>query len=256
MVGNYEGDEANVDYGRAREFLETFAELARAANERQKQVDEYWRDQRWVAIDLDLQGRLHAVQTIASQLDPNLDPIGPDRGMYSTVWDDAYQIVHRAIGVINHAEELSSIVLGGGPALDSEKLHPWVWSVASPIWSTGMYRHAVQTAGANVDNMTKAKLRRTDVSGVKLAGEAWGSTAPTPGRPRLRPEGFGSPGDESYESALAGARELHMGAMRRIRNLATHEIEELNEQIALEQLATLSFVARLIDEALLLEPDE
>ncbi len=242
-----------MDLGRARQFLETFAELARAANERQGRVDEYWKDQRWVEIDLDLQGRLHAVQTIASQLDSGLGLIEPDRGMYSTVWDDAYQTVHRAIGVIVHSEELNSIVAGGGPALDSENLHPWVWSVASPIWSTGMYRHAVQTAGANVDNMAKAKLRRTDVSGVKLAGEAWGSAEPSPGRPRLRPNGFGSPGDESYESALAGARELHSGAMRRIRNLATHETEELDEQVALEQLATLSFVARLIDAASVLE---
>lgn len=245
-----------MDYGRARTFLEAFAELASAANERQEQVDEYWKDQRWVEIDLDLQRRLHAVQTIATQLDPNFGLIEPDRGMYSTVWDDAYQMAHRAIGVIDHAEELDSIVASGGPALDSENLHPWVWSVASPIWSTGMYRHAVQTAGANVDNMAKAKLRRTDVSGVKLAGEAWGSADPSPGRTRLRPVGFGSPGDESYESALAGARELHSGAMRRIRNLATHQIEELDEQVALEQLATLSFIARLIDEAHLLEADE
>src|SRR5690606_32773940 len=111
-------------------------------------------------------------------------------------------------------------------------------------------------AGTNVDNMAKAKLRRTDVSGVKLAGEAWGSADPSPGRPRLRPEGFGSPGDETYESALAGARDLHTGAMRRIRNLATHEIEELDEQVALEQLATLSLVARLIDDARLLEANE
>lgn len=242
-----------MDHGRARGFLEAFAELARAANERQTQVDEYWRDQRWVEIDLDLQGRLHAVQTIATELDPSLDPIGPDRGMYSTVWDDAYQTVHRAIGVIDHAQELNSIIAGGGPALDSGNLHPWVWSVASPIWPTGMYRHAVQTAGTNVDNMAKAKLRRTDVSGVKLAGEAWGSAEPSSGRPRLRPKGAGSPGDESYESALAGSRELHSGAMRRIRNLASHETEELDEQVALEQLATLSFVARLIDEASVLE---
>lgn len=244
-----------MDHGRARQFLTEFAERARAANERQDHVREYWEDQQWVEIDLDLQGRLHAVQTIATELIPNQDPIEPDRGMYSTVWDDAFQIVHRAIGVIDHAEALESIV-AGGPALDSANLHPWVWSVASPIWPTGMYRHAVQTAGANVDNMAKAKVRRTDVSGVKLAGEAWGSADPSSGRPRLRPEGFGAPGDESYESALAGARELHSGAMRRIRNLVTHETEELSEQVALEQLATLSFVARLIDDASLLEADE
>ena len=41
--------------------------------------------------------------------------------------------------------------------------------------------------------------------------------------------------------------------MRRIRNLASHEIEEMDEQVALEQLVTLSFVARLIDEASVLE---
>lgn len=243
------GTHKGMDYLKAREFLTDFATRARSANDLQRKVaGNYWENPDWIKIDLELQERLIPVQRVMAALGLSTRRVEPDRGMYATVWDDAFRAVHQAIGAIDHDEAVEEIV-GGGPALESSALHTWVWSVAAPIWATGMFRLAIQSAATNVDNMTKAKLHRTDLSGSKLAGEAWAQKDPSAGRPRLRPTGFGEPGDESYESALAGARGLHTGAMHRIRNLTTHSTDELDEQVALEQLATLSFVARLVDDA-------
>jgi hypothetical protein len=109
-------------------------------------------------------------------------------------------------GALTREDEVDEILGAEGPLLAADRLHDWVWSVAAPIWPSGMYRHAVQTAGTNVDNMAKAKLHRTDISGYKLAGEAWSAAVPSPGRRRLRPVGFGTPDERRRPVGLAGAR--------------------------------------------------
>jgi hypothetical protein len=58
------------------------------------------------------------------------------------------------------------------------------------------------------------------------------------------------PGDsESYRSARVGEPRFGEGCMTGIRNLPTHDTDELEEQIAFEHLAALSVHARWAEEA-------
>jgi hypothetical protein len=141
-----------------------------------------------------------------------------------------------------------------GPTIAAAGLHPWVWEAASRPWADGHRRSAIQAAGARIDLETQAKLQRWDVSGTELGRQAWSADPPEPGRPRLRPTG--RPDSEAYKSKLGGARALHQGVMLGIRNWATHDLDEPEEQVALEYLAALGVLARWIDDAELVEaPD-
>jgi hypothetical protein len=85
---------------------------------------------------------------------------------------------------------------------------------------------------------------RTDAA---LCREAFSLNEPTPGSPRLR-----FPGDrtsDTWRSRQQGGIDFGAGCFEGIRNPAAHEYElDLPEQIALEQLASFSMLARWIDE--------
>jgi hypothetical protein len=101
-----------------------------------------------------------------------------------------------------------------------------------------------------VDSHVPAKLnRQRDIKGgADLMGQAFSTRPPEPGAPRLRftdiPEGT-----PEWTSAHEGAMKLGQGAAQAIRNPSTHDLTEPEEQEALEMLAVLSYVARLVDKA-------
>jgi hypothetical protein len=68
------------------------------------------------------------------------------------------------------------------------------------------------------------------------------------GKPRLRLADYPNP-SPSWTSRHEGAKAFGMGCAQLIRNLSTHNSAQPDEQSALEQLATLSGLARLIDRA-------
>lgn len=244
-----------MDYQRADEFVAAFETLADRANAMQRLFGErYWERPDWVRLDYELQARLHATKAIADALSADLsERLEPNRRQWEDDWGDALNACVQLRGIIHHAEELAEILGPAGPSISAGRLHHWVWEAAASPWDAGLRRSAVQAAGSRVDYETQVKLRRTDVSGVDLARQAWSTDLPEANKPRLRPVGFGPPGSESYSSALNGAREFHAGAMLRIRNLATHGVDELDPQEALEQLAALSVLARWIETAEVLE---
>jgi hypothetical protein len=91
--------------------------------------------------------------------------------------------------------------------------------------------------------------RQRDTKGGKdLMGQAFSDKPPDPGASRLRftaiPEGTAE-----WTSAHEGAMKLGQGAAQSIRNSATHNLDEPDEQEALEMLAVLSYVARLVSAA-------
>jgi hypothetical protein len=79
-------------------------------------------------------------------------------------------------------------------------------------------------------------------------GQAVSDRTPEPGVPRLRFIDI-SPGTPEWISAHEGAMKLGQGAAQAIRNLATHDLTEPDEREALEMLAVLSYVTRLVDGA-------
>jgi uncharacterized protein Ymh len=79
-----------------------------------------------------------------------------------------------------------------------------------------------------------------------LVQEAFRDAAPEPCKPRLRVPG--KPSDETVQNRQRSAMQLGLACTWIIRNPASHEDEEWDEQVALEQLAVLCVFARLVDE--------
>ncbi|RDI25444.1 TIGR02391 family protein [Lentzea flaviverrucosa] len=152
----------------------------------------------------------------------------------------------RCLGLALDRGEWAIRLAPDSPSLSADKFHPWVWDSAKTLWSSQHFRQAVQAAATSINAKLQQKVGRRDLSDVKLIQDVLSDRAPEPGKPRLRLPG--DPTDESIQSRQRGALQLGQGCIWVIRNPASHEDEEWDEQIALERLATLSVFARLVDE--------
>jgi hypothetical protein len=99
--------------------------------------------------------------------------------------------------------------------------------------------------------MLKSRTKRNDVSSTSLWRETFSDRAPQMGKPRLRWPG--DPADQDVITMTSGLLSFAPGVQMTIRNSAAHGLGELDEQVALEQLATLSLLARWVDECDLIE---
>jgi uncharacterized protein (TIGR02391 family) len=154
--------------------------------------------------------------------------------------------VQRGLGLLGDMDELSARLAPDAPALIADRLHPWVWEAARTFWYSNHFRAAVHAASAAINAHTQDKVGRRDVADDKLIQECFSPNAPDIGRPRLRVLGDAS--DQNAQSRQRGALSFGLGCFFAIRNPAAHAVDELPEQEALEQLAALSVLARLIDE--------
>jgi hypothetical protein len=238
-----------LDTERARTWLEGYLQLAENAIAVQRIGGDYWTLPEWGKLDAELESRMHAADQIVAAINPSLrGGVRPDRDMYSIVWSKAATTCREALGILAHSDEVDEIIGPQGPVLSAVGLHPWVWDSAAKPWGDGHRRASIQAAATRVDTETQSKLERWDISGYDLGNQAWTGDDPTEGKPRLRPPGY-DPQSETSRSELNGARGLHAGVMAGIRNRATHDLDEPDEQVALEQLATISLLARWIDAA-------
>jgi hypothetical protein len=155
----------------------------------------------------------------------------------------------RAIGIHTIGTEVRERMLPNSPDLVAEQLHPWVWDAAMPLWQAGSIQEAVQTAARSVNARLQQKLAKRSSGEAVLCREAFSPDPPADGRPRLR-----FPGDRTsptWRSRQGGARDFGAGCFEAIRNPASHEHDlGLSEQVALEQLAAFSLLARWIEECL------
>lgn len=191
------------------------------------------------------------IEKIAAALDPG---IGPAALWYWATPGGGSTLVHarqaliRLIGIIETRDDTAAIFAPRGPQLAATGLHRWVWNAARDLWEDGHHRNAVHEAASKIEKMLQAKLGRGDVSGDRLIVEAFSLEPPAPGRPRLRFAGI-DPTSERWKSAHGGAQAFGRGCVQGIRNWAAHELDEANEQLALEYLASLSVLARWIEQA-------
>jgi uncharacterized protein (TIGR02391 family) len=136
------------------------------------------------------------------------------------------------------------------PRLTAASLHPLIWKAAQAQWSTGHRHEAVLAAAKAVNSHLQAKVGRRDVSEADLVHQAFSDKAPAVGKSRLR---FNAITDEqTRESMRQGVMSFGAGCFAAIRNPLGHlpnDEVELDEQTALERLASLSLLARWIDEA-------
>jgi hypothetical protein len=191
---------------------------------------------------------LPLVQRIAARADPELaDNLKiDDFGFpYRTILQTSQQLA----GLLDSNEEAERILGPVGPKLAAANLHPWIWNAAVNLWDDGHLREAVQAAAmALFDSHLPAKLGVPARPSAKdLVAQSFLTEPPTAGSPRLRLDDYPDP-SPSWTSQHEGARFFGMGCAQLIRNLVTHGARP-DEQTALEQLATLSLLAGLIDRA-------
>jgi Protein of unknown function (Hypoth_ymh) len=134
------------------------------------------------------------------------------------------------------------------PDLVADQLHSWVWEAAAPLWYAGSRQGAVHAAARSVNARMQQKRGHKDKTDAALCREFFSLDEPAPGRPRLRFPGY-SRTDSTWRSRQQGAMDFGAGCFQGVRNPAAHQHGlDLPEQVALEQLAAFSLLARWVDE--------
>ncbi len=199
--------------------------------------------------DSQVQEQLPLIRRIAdradSELAGNLKKDGYPSWPYYRILETSRQLS----GLLGSRGEIERILGPVGPKLAAASLHPWIWNAAVDLWDDGHLREAVQAAASALfDGHLPAKLGVPAKPSAKdLVAQAFSTDSPTAGNPRLRLDDYPDP-SASWTSQHEGAKFFGMGCAQLIRNLVTHGAQP-DEQVALEQLASLSLLARLIDRA-------
>jgi hypothetical protein len=163
-------------------------------------------------------------------------------------WTHLREWASRAKAVIEREDELREMLGDGAPEMDAGRLHPWVWEAAAPFWRTGHPGQAVTQAAIRVNAETQAKVGRRNTGETDLFNQLFKVEPPKDGAPRLRL--MENDGSKTFESIHRGARSLAEGLYAGVRNPGSHEVlGEVDEQVALEQLAAFSLLARWVDAA-------
>lgn len=156
----------------------------------------------------------------------------------------------RGRSALQRQAELAEKLGDDAPDMDAANLHPWAWENGRSYWNTGHHHQAVMQAAIRVNAETQAKLSRMDVSETALFNEAFSLDNPKPGASRLRLAA--DDGSSTYKNLHRGARAFAEGLYAAIRNPGMHTPHASaggEEQLALEQLAAFSLLARWVDEA-------
>jgi Protein of unknown function (Hypoth_ymh) len=202
---------------------------------------------RW-SIEHRIQEQLPFILRIADRADPELVVKLKQEG-HAWRYFPTLEASRQLAGLLGSAEEMERVLGPVGPKLAAANLHPWIWNAAVSLWDDGHRGEAVQTAAqALFDNHLPAKLGIPGARSAKdLVAQAFSTDPPTPGNPRLRLDEYPE-SSASWTSQHEGARFFGMGCAQLIRNLVTHGAQP-DDQTALEQLASLSLLARLIGRA-------
>lgn len=162
-------------------------------------------------------------------------------------WRLVRDAVAQALGHARSADELAVFLRPTSPSIAADALHPWVWGSAAQPWKADAYQDAVVAACRTLARRLQQKVGRHDVGDKELCQQSFAVTDPTPGKPRLRFDGDRT--TATWKARQDGAMHISAGAVTGIRNVAAHEEKvPWTEQEALEYLATLSVVARWIEE--------
>lgn len=150
-----------------------------------------------------------------------------------------------ALGRLRTEAETRAKLGTTAPTMKADALHPIIWEAASKRWDSGHYTDAVQRAATALSGILKDRTGRYELGDSELVSQAFSLSAPQEGKPRLR--WTGNDDDLNVKTMRVGILNMAQGVFAAIRNPATHTTDELPKQEALEQLATLSILARWVD---------
>lgn len=177
--------------------------------------------------------------------------LDPDLASFKTggfaIWDKALDAAHAGIGAIKAANEVEKRM---GPPLSHDDLsafHPTVAGAARKAFCREDHTQAVSLAAEQVVQEARARTGRTDLVGVDIWRQAFSSSEPKVGAPRLRWPG--DPSDVDVKGMNEGLRNLSQGLQIAVRNPSTHHPDGLmSRQEALERLAGLSLLATFVEQ--------
>lgn len=230
--------------------MRSFRALLRTSHELwTRHPHDYYEFPNWKENDEQIRLGLPAVKRLGERIDANLaNTMLEGSSIYSWPWAEVDNAILGLMGTLESEEEVDDLLGPAGPHISAGRLHPWVWGPAASLWDDGHRRAAIQAASTQLDLALQAKLNRFDVGGTDLVTQSFTVEAPEVGKPRLRFRGL-QPGTDIFKSAHEGAMHFGRGCFMAIRNLATHDLTEPEEQVALELLAALSVMAGWIDVA-------
>lgn len=214
------------------------SEVARAAGRAQGAVEltgGNWETGRGVAIDPI--ATWHTLVMPGSIMDPD------------DIFLSCDQILGRLDSLVDDATNLAP------PTIGVASMHPMIWGAAESLWRTDHYRQAVAAAAEALMGLVKAMTGRPGIPDTALWQEAFSNNPPSVEKPRLRWPG--DPTDTNVKNMNDGLRQFGPGVQMVIRNPAVHVTEQIGQQDGLEKLATLSLLARWVNQCdLLLAPPE
>lgn len=165
-------------------------------------------------------------------------------------WNQIREASIRAKAELIREQEIQSNLGDNAPHISASEFHPWIWSGAESLWQSGHYREAVEGAIRKLNAETQNKLGRKDISETDLFNQAFSEQSASENTPRLHR--MPDDGSKTFKSVQRGARMFAEGVFAGIRNPLAHESEhDMTEQVALEYLASLSVLARWVEESTL-----
>lgn len=160
-------------------------------------------------------------------------------------WTAAREVTIHGLGLIAALREGDEWFRPATPALDLANLHELVWKPASTYWNMQDRPRAIEAAYRAIQAQIQHLLARTDVDGTVLFEQAF-SPLPKEGFTRLWRSG---PRDtDTWKSRQQGLMKLGQAVAMGVRNVLAHSEAELTPVEAMETLATLSLLARWIDD--------
>jgi hypothetical protein len=213
-------------------------------------VEKYQRSERtgYDALDRSLRRHLFRLEPTVRKIFQTLDPkLADDLDLSDWAGEaTARNLVQRALGILADQDEWAKNLTPDAPTLAADQLHAWVWGAARMLWESEHYRAAVDAAANAINAHTQTKIGRRNIYNDDLMRQAF-TEKPKPGQRYLRLSG--DPDDQTVSSRNRGLRLFGQACFAGIRNPAAHEHgQDWAQQIALEYLATLSVLARWIDE--------
>lgn len=186
------------------------------------------------------------LRQILKALDPSLEQkLNLDQMAGEAI---AQNLISQALGILDDMDEWDVHLKPEGPKLQADQLHPWVWEPAKPLWDSAHYRQAVNDAATTINAHIQTKVGRRDKADVDLINNVMGPDNRKPGQVYLAIPG--ELADKTVRSRNNALRDFAAGCFAGIRNVAAHESgPDWDPQYALECLASLSVLARWVDEA-------
>lgn len=149
----------------------------------------------------------------------------------------------------------------GVPTFSPAAMHPIIWNAAAEQWTIHQYRVAVSESALALTSYWRDKLGRKDVDGAQFWQQSFSPNDPTPEQPRLRWPGEANDRtrkglQRGIPSLTAALMHLADGLASTSRNVSAHSQDNITEQEAMEQLASYSFLARLLDKCEIITADK